>query len=41
MEWLYHCQGTESTAEMPEILFVIVHLALAVASLRLPIPEVM
>ena len=32
MEWFYHCQGTESAAEMP---FIIVHLGLAVASLRL------
>ena len=32
MEWFYHCQGTESAAEMP---FIMVHLGLAVASLRL------
>ena len=35
MEWFYHCQGTESAAETLEMLFIIVHSDLAVASLRL------
>ena len=35
MKWFYHCQGTESAAEMLKMSFIIVHLDLAVASLRL------
>ena len=36
MELFYHCQGTESTAKMLKMSFIIVHSDVAVASLRLP-----
>ena len=34
MEWFYHCQGTESAAEMLKLPFIIAHSDLAAASLR-------
>ena len=35
MKWFYHSQGTASAAETLEMPFIIVHLDLAVTSLRL------
>ena len=35
MEWFYLCQGTDSAAEMLEMPFIIVHLDLVFALLRL------